>query len=145
MAALTSATTGVKPWKTGEQYTFIRDYTLADTIASGDTIEFDLMPTGVKHVVDFELFGSELDTNASPTGTIIAGFKGAADTDGVLASKVAGGAGQQFFVKGDGAEMRTSTTATAIVATVGGTLATAASSGTLYAKVTYICGLDNNG
>jgi len=145
MTALVSGSLAVKPWKTGEQYSTTNSYTIGATVVTADTIEFDLMPEGVKFVTDFELFGAEIDTNASPTGTIIAGFKGSADTDGVLASKTAGGATQQFFVKGDGAELNTATTATAIVVTVGGTLATAATSGKVFAKVTYICGLDNNG
>lgn len=119
----------------GEEHTGKGSYTLGGAIASGDTITFSgILGKGEKRIIGFRYYGIELDTNASPTATLIAGSEG--DDNGFLTSKTAGGAiiGQLIFF-GDGALIDTITDDENVILTVGGTVATAASDGTLYVEV----------
>lgn len=140
MAALTGTNVISEKYTEGELQTFVGSYTLDGAIASADTITWSSALPNVEGVTIMEVivFGDELDTNASPTGTLIVGD--GTDADGYLASKTAGGAGDQLLYAGDGALIGTVVTGTDIVLTVGGTLATAASSGTVRIKVLYGCG-----
>lgn len=118
----------------GDEHTAKGKYTLGGAIASADTITFTgLLGKGKKEIVGFKYFGIELDTNASPTGTIIVGTE--SDDNGLLTSKVAGNANAQLIYLGDGALVDTITDDENLIITVGGTVATAASSGTLYVEV----------
>ncbi len=139
MTALVGTITQEGRWQAGMQYEALGSYTLGGAIVTADTITWsNILPANDVQVMDFEFYGAELDTNGSPTGTLIVGD--GTTTNGYLTSKVCGSANQQFFVKGDGAFIGASTqSGRNIVATVGGTLATAASSGTVYVRVRYYC------
>lgn len=142
MTALTGTNVGDKArWQAGEEFSFLGYYTLGGAIASGDTITWsDILPplNNPVQLLDFEIYGKELDTDASPTGTLIVGD--GTDTDAYLTSKTAGDANGQMQFSGDGASMgQKITTSRDIVATVGGTVATAASSGTVWVKGRYYC------
>ena len=80
----------------------------------------------------------EGDTNATPTATLVVGD--GTDADGYLTSKTWGNALGQFQMFGDGAIIGTSAHASSNVKlTSGGTVATAASSGTVFVEMTYYC------
>lgn len=125
-------------WIAGATFTVAAYYTLAGAVSSGDTFTAsDMLPSNKVTIVDGGWTG-ELDTNASPTGTLIIGD--GTDTDGYMASKVAGDATGQLNLKFDGALIGTESAASRnIVSTLGGTVATAASSGTVRKYVTYVC------
>lgn len=119
-------------------------YTFGATVVTGDTIAWAILPEfdyNKIQITSFKMWGAETDTDASPTGTEIVGD--GTDTDNYVTSKVGGGAGQQFFICGDG-ELITGTDATpasrTITLTVGGTLATAnTGSGSRFIEVEYYC------
>jgi hypothetical protein len=121
------------------QYTAVGKYALAGAIVTGDTITWSsILPANDVQVLGFKIFGKELDTDASPTATLIVGD--GTDTDGYLASKTAGDATGQMQFIGDGAIIGTSDqVGRDIIATVGGTVATAATTGTVWVEVTYYC------
>lgn len=135
MTALTgSVTQKAKIGGLGDEHTAKGEYTLGGAIVSADTITFSgILGKGAKRIVGVRYFGAELDTHASPTGTIIIGTE--SDADGLLTSKVAGGAGAQLVYFGDGALVDTIVEDENVIITVGGTLATAASAGTLYVEI----------
>lgn len=131
-------------WEPGLEYTAVGKYTLAGAVVTGDTYTWtNLLPANGIQILDFRVNGVELDTNASPTATLIVGD--ATTTNGYLTSKTAGDANGQMQFFGDGAFMGlatgvTNATATRnVVGTVGGTVATAASSGDIYVYVRYYC------
>jgi hypothetical protein len=147
MTALTGTNVLSAPkWQAGLQYTAVGYYTLGGAIVSGDTITWTNILPGTGNPVKllgFRVWGQELDTNASPTGTLKIGD--ANDDDGYLTSKTAGDATGQMQFFGDGAYIGGQTGAASgqasasIIATVGGTLATAASSGTIWIAADYFC------
>lgn len=136
-------------WKTGEQFTAVGKYTVATDLSS-DTLTFsDLLPAGVKKIVDANItFTAEIDSNASPTGDVELGIAptdgGTLDADGLILTQLVSGTGQLSY-NGDGAYIGANTTDRNVVATFTA-LATAVTSGVdIFVKVTYVCGLDNNG
>jgi len=144
MAALTGTNVVANRYEPGREYTALGSYTLAGAIASADTITWtNLLPINGVQILEFRLYGQELDTNATPTATVIVGD--ATTTNGYLTSKTAGDANGQYQMFGDGAFIGLSTGATNATATrnvlltVGGTVATAASTGTVYVMVRYYC------
>jgi hypothetical protein len=139
MTALVGTITQAGRWQSGMEYTAVGKYTLVGAIVSADTITFtSLLPANDTIIQDFVVYGQEFDTNASPTATLIVGD--GTDTDAYLASKTAGDANGQMQFFGDGAAIGTSDqVGRNVVLTVGGTVATAASSGTVWVKVRYYC------
>lgn len=136
-------------WKTGEQFTVVGKYTVAASL-SGDTLTFsDILPAGVKKIVDAEItMTGALDSDGSPTGDVELGIAptdgGSLDADGLILTQLVSGTGQLSY-KGDGAYIGANTTDRDVVATFNAQ-ATAVTSGVdVFVKVTYVCGLDNNG
>lgn len=140
MAALVGTVVVSPLWQAGMEYTAKGSYTLVGAIASADTITWsNLLPTNDVVVINATRYGQEFDTNATPTATEIWGD--GTDADGYITSKTSGDArtGQLRF-DGDGAVIGTSTAAgRSVVCTVGGTVATAAATGTVWVEVTYRC------
>lgn len=128
-------------WSAGAEYTAIGSYTFAAEVANGDTITWaDLIPKGAE-VVDVTYYGVELDTDASPTGTINIGDGTDVDgfIDGASIGLAAAGA-NQVIAKSNGEKLGTTyTTATDVKLTVASAVATAASSGNVYVAVRYNC------
>lgn len=128
-------------WSAGEEFTFSGYYALTGAVVTGDTYTWSniLPPLNNKvQLLSFKIYGKELDTDASPTATLIVGD--GTDTDAYLTSKTAGDATGQMKFHGDGVSMGvTITTSRDIVGTVGGTVATAATSGTIWIEGRYYC------
>lgn len=119
-------------------------YALTGAVVSGDTYTWSsILPTNGITILDFKIYGAELDTDASPTATLKIGD--GTDDDGYLTSKTAGDATGQMKFSGDGAFIGKSTGATGatatsnVIGTVGGTVATAATTGTIWIAITYYC------
>lgn len=135
-------------WQAGHEYTVLGYYTIGAAIAAADTITWtDALPPLVNAIkpIQFVLWGAELDTNASPTATVIVGD--GTDTDAYLASKTAGDANGQMQFFGDGALFSSAVGTVAgrnIVLTIGGTVATAAATGTVWIALRYNC-VNTNG
>jgi hypothetical protein len=136
-------------WKTGEQFTVVGKYDVAESL-SEDTLTFsDILPNGVKKIIDAELtLTGALDSSGSPTGDVELGIAptdgGSLDANGLILTQLVSGTGQLSY-KGDGAYIGANTTARDIVATFNAQ-ATAVTTGvTVWVKCTYVCGLDNNG
>lgn len=130
-------------WKTGEQFTAVGKHTVASDLSS-DTLTFtDLLPTGDKFIVDAQIvLTGEIDSNGTPTGDVELGD--GSDADGYIKTQLVSGEGQLAY-HGDGALIGTTVTTTDVVATFTA-LATAVTSGVdIFVKVTYICGLNNDG
>lgn len=142
MAALSGTNVVGNLWKVGEEYTALGAYTLVGAITNADTITWDnILPEGTKTITGFRFYGQELDTNASPT--LAAKIGDEIDDDGFVSSFTAGGANAQFVIHGNGAYLNNTTATTTgrdIILTTSGTLGTAASSGTVFVAVTYVCG-----
>lgn len=118
----------------GDDHTVRGSYTIGAGVVTGDTFTFTgLLGKGDKKIVGFRIFGAEFDTNASPTATIIVGSEN--DTNGLLESIVAGGAGAQLAYSGNGQLIGTITSDENVIVTLGGTVATAASSGTFFVEL----------
>ena len=133
-------TTPLNParWEPGLMTSVTSVYALTGAVVTADTFTFSgMFPGNSFQPIDVEVWGAELDTNASPTATIIVGNSD--DDNGYVTSKTAGGAAQQFYVKGDGDLLGDTLTNTSVVVTLGGTVGTAASSGNIFVKTTYIC------
>jgi hypothetical protein len=137
------STLTVEPrWNAGASYKATASYTLASAVETGDSFTFkNILPSPADSVqiVSGKLFGQEFDTNASPTATVIVGD--GTDTDGYLSSKVsAADANGQFLAEFDGAFLGgTSQASRDLVVTLGGVVATAASSGTIFIEIEYYC------
>ena len=138
MTALTGTNLVSAHWVEGEELTFLGKYTLAGTIVTADTITWtDALPNmnGIT-VLSAEVFGDPLDTNASPTGTITLGTED--DANGLLEAATIPLVGDSV---GYGDLLGVVSTGENVVLTVGGTLASAATTGAdVWVKVTYGCG-----
>lgn len=139
MTALVGTIVQEGRWLAGQEFTAVGKYTLVGAIVSGDTITWsNLLPTNDVQVLSVVRYGQELDTNATPTGTEKIGD--GTDDDGYLTSKTSGDATGQFQMHGDGAIIGTSDqVGRNVVLTAGGTIATAASTGTVWIAVRYYC------
>lgn len=131
------------PWKTGETYTVKAKTTISGSaVGTGETFTISgLLPPGNKTISAVRHYGAEYDTNASPTATIVVGISGT--TNGFITSKTAGVTAtgiSQISLEGDGTLIGTNVTATDVVVTIGGTVATGATSGDVFTEVTYVCG-----
>lgn len=112
------------------------EFALPGALADTDTITWsNLLPKGGAKVIDVQVFGVEVDTNATPTLTYTVGD--GTDADGYITTKTgAAGASGQHFAKGDGALVDTDVTGRDVVLTVTADPATGATSGTLFVEVT---------
>lgn len=139
MTALTGTVLTTAPWQAGQTYTAKGYYTLGGAIVTADTITWsNILPANDVTVLSVVRYGKEFDTDASPTGTEIWGD--GTDTDAYITSKTSGDATGQLIFHGDGAVIGTSNAASRnVVCTVGGTIATAATTGTVWVEVTYYC------
>ncbi len=125
-------------WAPGHEYTVTGSLTIPEAVETGDTWTFaNMLPHNAVKIVAGEYFGTEFDTNASPTATLIIGDT--SDTDGYLASKVAGSANAQLVFPCDGALLGVQPATRDVRVTLGGTVATAASTGTGYVRIRYRC------
>mgnify|MGYP001089926673 CR=1 FL=1 len=136
MTALTGTNLVNAHWTEGEELTFLGKYTLAGDIVTADTITWEnALPNmnGIT-VLSAEVFGDPLDSNATPTATLTLGNED--DADGLVASATIADT-----LTGYGALVGVESTGTSVILTVGGTLATAATTGDeVFVKVTYGCG-----
>ncbi len=132
-----------KNGESGTQFWAIGTYDLGGAaLVNADTITWTgLLPkTGDYKVVDFEFQSPELDTNASPTGTIIIGD--GTDTDAYLTTlnvglpAVAPANGSQIIYGGNGASIGATITTPVpnVVLTVTGVMATSATTGVIRVK-----------
>ena len=129
-------------YSAGATYKVVGKYTLGTAIAQNDTITWtNILPDGGVEVQDVKFYGVELDTNATPTGTVDLGD--GTDVDGFIdggSVGLAAAGATQVSINGDGAKMGTTyTDATSIVATFPTAFATAASSGDVFVVATYYC------
>lgn len=114
-------------------------YTFGTEVENADTITWtNILPAQGAKVVGFKVFGTELDTNATPTATFTIGD--GTDADGYLTTK--GGAvglqnslAGQLFYEGDGALVGTKVTGRNVVLTMTAATATGASTGTIYVEL----------
>lgn len=129
------------PWSLGKQYTRRAYFTVGSAVETGDSwTASNFLPSQDVQIISGMVFGADLDTNASPQATVIVGD--GTDTDGYLSSKTAGGGEQNNVLPFDGALISTYGTPPAsrnLTLTLGGTVATAASSGTVWVEATYLC------
>lgn len=119
--------------------------TFAAGIANTDTITITgaggLFPATRKiKILGGRVWGIEVDTNASPTGTFTVGT--AADPDGFLKTKGLGVGLQnslagQLFYEFDGDLIGTEISATDLIATITAAVATSATSGDLWFEVDF--------
>jgi hypothetical protein len=138
----------------GQLYSIDFEYTLAGAVVSGDTytVPANALPDNGITIVDTQLIFSPLDTNASPTATISVGDSGSAtrfinaanagsatanaqlqlsinQNQGLTSGVVSSGSG---YVYSAGSAPRP-------VVTLGGTVATAASTGYIRLRVSFYC------
>lgn len=129
-------------WSAGQTHVAVGKYTLGAAIAQNDTITWtNILPGGGVEILDVTFYGVELDTNASPTGTVDLGDGTDVDgfIDGASVGLAAAGA-TQVIAKANGTKLGTTyDTATSIVATFPTAFATAASSGDVFVVATYNC------
>lgn len=140
-------------WEPGQQYSIDFEYTLAGAVVTGDTYTTpaNALPSNGFNIVDTQLIMPPLDTNATPTATISVGDSGSAtrfinaaqagsatatqvtrfinQAQGLTSGVVSSGSG---YLYATGANPR-------IIVTVGGTVATAQTTGTIRLRVTYVC------
>lgn len=132
----------VKPrYEDGNEFTSVGAYAYSVALASADTITFiGLIPAGAQ-VLEVTFTSNEIDTNASPSGTVNVG-------DGTTpAAFIAGGSvglsasgENQVTLMGNGVNIgATYKVDTNVVVTVASTVATGATSGTILVKVRYYC------
>jgi|NOAtaT_5_FD_contig_21_7934754_length_511_multi_3_in_0_out_0_1 hypothetical protein len=126
------------PFVAGTVQSVVGSVTWGSTLASADTFTFtNLLPANPVEPIAVSIWGSEPDTNASPTATLVFGNSDSAN--GYLTSKTAGGAVQQYRVDGDGALLGTLVSNRTLIGLLGGTMGTGSAAGTLYVKVDYVC------
>lgn len=125
-------------WIAGQTFTVSAVATIGSAVETGDSwTATDMLPENKVTLVGGKFTG-ELDTDASPTATVIVGD--GTDTDGYLASKVAGDGTGQLILSFDGALLGAEGAASRdVVVTLGGTVATAATSGDIRVELTYVC------
>jgi hypothetical protein len=138
----------------GQLYSIDFEYTIGATVVSGDTYTTPLnaLPNDGFQIVDTQLIFGRLDTNATPTATISVGDSGLAtrfinaanagsatsgaqlhayinQAQGLTAGVVTAGSGYQY-VEGVSPQL---------VVSVGGTVATAATTGVVRLRVSFYC------
>lgn len=141
--SILASPSNVARWSPGQSYEVIATYTLGTTIVTGDTITIsNILPplSNRVRIVSIERWGQKTDTNTTPTGTETIGDGTTANAYSLSSLGGTTAAGIPLFKRGDGANVGTQITVSRdIVHTIGGTLATAAASGQLFYRVSYIC------
>jgi hypothetical protein len=141
----------------GEQYSIDFEYSLLGAVVTGDTYTTpaNAFPTNGFRIIDTQLIMVPLDTNATPTATISVGDSGSAtrfingaqagnatatqvtrwinQAQGLTAGVVSSGVG---YLYGTGTNPR-------LIVTVGGTVATAQTTGVIRLRVTFFCTDEN--
>ena len=140
MAALTGTVVNAgRSGERGQQFVATGTYALTGALVNADTITWsNFFPSGKFKLVSLEVYGPELDTNATPTMKFKIGD--GTTVDAYLTEK--GGAlglqnslPSQLFYKGDGASIGTSFTGLRnLVMTVTAAVATGATSGTIFVE-----------
>jgi hypothetical protein len=140
-------------YEAGMRYSIDFEYTLGGAVVSGDTwtTPANALPTNGIRIVDSELHMRPLDTNASPTATVSLGDSGSA-TRFINAANAGLPVGGQVNLYINQAQALTSGvvstgsgylyaagTTPQLVMTLGGTVATAASSGVIRLRVIFYC------
>lgn len=138
-AADTAGVILVQPrWQAGQVFEVVGQLTIPEAVETGDTWTFtNILPVNSVKIVGGSYNGVEFDTNSSPTATLIIGD--GTDTDGYLASRTAGGAESRLSLSFDGALLDNAPASRNVVVTLGGTVGTAASSGTGVVSIRYYC------
>lgn len=141
MTALTGTiNTAGKGGELGQQYTCVGTYALAGALVAADTITWtNLLPKGKFKIVSGRVIAPELDTNASPTGTIKIGDGTTVDAYltetniGLPAQAPANGYPLNIGLNGAsiGTTFGSTTSLRNVVLTVVGTMATSATTGTI--------------
>ena len=140
-----TGTLNVAPrWCPGSMYTSQGEVTFTGTAASGDTGTISgMVPENGFIVTGMRVSGTKLDAHeTAATGTLIVGD--GTDTDFYLTGGLAGRDGpasDQLVVCGNGTGIGSGTypASTDVVITLGGTVATGASGGTLRVEIDYLC------
>lgn len=141
-------------YEAGQLYSIDFEYTLAGAVVTADTwtTPSGALPSNGIRVIDTELHMAALDTNASPTATISVGDAGVATRfiNAANAGSPTSGAQVNLFINraqaltsgvvsaGSG-YLYASGTTPQIVVTLGGTVATAASTGVIRLRVSFYC------
>jgi len=130
-------------WQAGYIQSAFAKVTIGSAVETGDTWTFtNMLPSEDVEVLSGTLFGVTFDTNATPTATVIIGD--GTDVDGFLVSKTSGATKTEnvdtetFHLDGllvGGAKPASRSP----VVTLGGTVATAASSGDFFLQMSYYC------
>lgn len=145
-AADTAGTVVISPrWEAGREFTVLGSLAIPEAVETGDTWTIsNLLPENTFRVVACDYFGTEFDTNASPTATVVIGD--GTDADGYMTSTTGGNANAQLTLMGYGAlhdKVYLASDGPAgrnVKLTLGGTVGTAATSGTGYIRIRYYCG-----
>lgn len=143
----------------GELYIIDFEYTIGATIVTGDTYTTpaNALPGNGIRIIDTMLIFSPQDTNATPTSTISVGDSGSATRfiNAANGGSATSNAQLHLFINqnqaltsgvvsaGSGYLYGASAAAPQIVVTVGGTLATAASTGYVRLRVKFYCTGEN--
>lgn len=148
-------------WSVGTQQSIEFQYTLGGAVVTGDTFTTpaSATPSGGFRILEVELISPELDTNATPTGTISIGDTTSATRFVNAAPMGVNGittTGYQMSTKINQAQTLSSGVVSAgsnylygvgtspqFVITLGGTIATAQTAGVLRLRVTYRCVEEN--
>jgi hypothetical protein len=139
-----TVTGGNPPYNPGYDHTVVGTLTLASGLANTDTITWtNILPDTPVTIRSVRLIAPELDTGATPTGTIVVGNSD--DDDGyILVAGMAVGLqnslASPLLLAGTGLLMDTKVSNRTIIATVKSAVATAASSGVIRLEVTYRAG-----
>lgn len=144
-------------WSPGVDYCIEFQYTLAGAVVTGDTYTTpaNALPSNGIRILETQLVYTSLDTNATPTATISVGDSGAA-TRFINAANAGNATAYQISQFINQAQALTSGvvttgtnylynngTAPRLVVTVGGTVATAATTGVIRLIVFYRCVEEN--
>ena len=74
LGAVTATIPVAAKWQSGLEFTSYGYYSIGAAVAQNDTITFtDIIPAGGVEIIDVELLLPALDTNATPTATVILG------------------------------------------------------------------------
>jgi hypothetical protein len=141
-------------YEAGMRYSIDFEYTLAGAVVSGDTwtTPANALPNNGIRIIDTSLHMSRLDTNAAPTATLSVGDSGSATR--FISGANAGSAISNVqlnlninqaqtlssgVVSAGSGYLYAAGTSPQIVMTLGGTVATAASTGVIRLRVIFYC------
>lgn len=144
-------------WSPGSVQSVEFQYTLAGAVVTGDsyTTPANALPSNGFRILEVEVLSPELDTNATPTATFVvgdtsddnrfidaapAGVNGITTSNYQMSTKINIAQGLTSGVVSTGSNyLYASGTSPQLKMTVGGTVATAQTAGTIRLRVTYQC------